>query len=311
MLSSSAEPQLAVTRSSALFSSHRERDSPVHATIERKVLTFPNLIGSAISGYSIPGPSVEGSVVTSSNDALQAGFARAWDLAARRIEVPADTVAIGIAPDSSLAMCDIAIGGRAGERERHRISPGNPYIGCPGADHAYITIPNCPALYAHAPLYEVAADAVVLETGGSKFASWPLRLEVMRGTTVPMRQVQRAPMVANAYFEDVDTTEASGVRGLLACVDGRRRLDVALYSTGGTTTFRAYAQEPVRSTNAYDAAIDTQLELDDAGAVTVAVTTGTQAIISFYGNPMTVLRVTGTVGASNTSFQIRVRAWDD
>lgn len=291
----------------------------MHATIERKSIFWPNPgVQGTYAAYSIPDMAALGAVVAPRQhfDALPANVQQDGASIARRVDIPADTIAIGIAPDSAIAQCDISFGGRTGETERHRIAPGAPYLGCPKADFMNVTLPNHPVSYNMSLLSEAIGNGIIVASGSDNIPCFPLRLEIFRGdgSAIPaLRGRTRAPMFTSAFFQDVDTAELSGVRDLIACVDGRRRVDVVcdVDAGGGTVTLKVFDILASRNASAIDSVVAQQLDLDDAGTTSIVVSTGFPKTVSFYGNPMTIVMAQATVSANNTTFKLKINAWDD
>jgi hypothetical protein len=228
--------------------------------------------------------------------------------------------AIGIAADSAIQCCDIALVGNDGEMERHRISPGNPLIGCmEGKEYALISIPNAipPMLVAAITARTLVWDSVGVApfTGfaeaGALLAGFPLRLEVWRGETFPMRTHRRAPLYSHAILAFIpEQTDPHFV----VCVDGRRRIDVQVYAQDSDVTFTATQLEamipfqPVAPGEIIDNVAETVLSID--GNPTATVLDGTMGVFSLEGNPITVLDLKCS-GDGSGYVQLRVFAWDD
>lgn len=290
-----------------------------HLITDRKTLFWggQNILSSTgalvLFAQAVPGLPSEGVAVQPSNDAVAS-----WSFPTgistdvlqaygQKITVPKDVVAIGIAPDSSIAQCDLWIAGRGDELSRHRLSPGNPYIGCPDTDYALVTIPNSIGYLAQSA-YTAVADCSMLE-GSARF---PLRLELFRGcNALPMRTHRRSPLVAVFSALDIDTGENGGIRQFFACVDGRNRISVQLFTDNANFTIACDAMEakPNNANNLTANAI--ALALDDAGSMSLAITAGNNALITLDGNPITILRITATSAANDGRIQCRVMAWDD
>src|SRR6187402_3904193 len=111
----------------------------MHGHVDRRTLRSP---GKSIAGTSfyaaIPGPADLGGAVAAPGDvtALTTSTYLPVNTAEQsyvRVPLPAPGCGIrgiGIAPDSAIHTADVALVGLGGELERHRISPGNPLLGC-------------------------------------------------------------------------------------------------------------------------------------------------------------------------------------
>jgi hypothetical protein len=286
----------------------------MHASVTRRTIRFGgiNLAGSVVY-CGIPGPATDGGAVAASGDAARLTTStylpvNTSEQSSSRIDLlggGGPITAIGIAPDSAIHTCDVALYGRSGELERHRISPGNPLLGCrDDADFANISIPNAiPGVGGSSE--EVAWDATVQP--GSGVMGFPLRLEVWRGGLLPIRSPKRAGYFSHALFE---FAAGAGDRSLLICVDGRRRVDVVANSLGGTSTLTCNAWETIKAAGAptLDGILSVPLELTSAGVLSLAI--GSGKIISFDGNPMSILEVNVAQTVAAGVVQIKVKAWD-
>lgn len=290
--------------------------------IRRQVLRFGHPLESETAGSEfvytgVPGPPSNGGVLAPPADATLVGsFKIDPERAARRMAIPKingqPPIAIAIAPDSAIQSCDLAVGGSHTESTRHRISPGNPFIGDLDADFATVTLPNSiPSIVQGDRL--AIWDSVDINGAGS----FPLRLELWYGA-LPVRTVFRAPYVASFIAEispDSDATE----RDLYVCVDGRQRVDVVMFdATGsGSNTFSCYAVEPFKKSspsNYEDDDMMTLLPLNAAGDTAVAISQNENNAtrVSFNGTPMTVLRIRLIPdGSSGDTIHVRVKAYDD
>jgi len=148
--------------------------------------------------------------------------------------------------------------------------------------------------------------------GGSQIASFALRLELWYGDYLPPRVDKRAPLQAVMCFgADAGTFS----RAINVCVLGRRRIDILAAQLGGTgsMTFSAVAVESVSNpAGNLENSFTKTLPLNDAGATSLAVPIGFVEIASFYGNPMSLIRVTATGTLTGSAkIDLRVRAWDD
>lgn len=291
-----------------------------HVKVDRVSLAFPGQqAGSQIAKGlpHLPGYGLVSFPTVDSGGSAYANPTGSGDLVAhygQRVVIPCDTIAIGIAPDSIVHSCDIWIAGRNGAPDRHRVSPGNPYIGCPEADYVIVTVPNSiPALSTsfqyeawseHIPAYSLGA--------GTQVPGFPLRLEIMRGGgVVPMRAPVRSPQFERAAFIDVDTGENGGVRDFYVCVDGRKQIRVTISNGGsGDCTVQCWAWEGMPSNDDTDDATLIPLALDDAGATSLTIATGIVDMISFDGAPITILQVRVTAAANNANIFVTVGAWD-
>lgn len=309
--------------------------SHIPARLVRAALSFPgpNLLGS-FNATSIPGPfdpSVDG---TFGNQGGNAAFASVDNVAGvtgalqefasnsslnrsvqklalpRRNGHPPSWV--GIAADSAIHSCDLWMGGRKDDGSRHRIAPGLPLIGLDDDDSfALVSIPVGLPFFAPSGTDNAGHD--VQRGGGTTlFGGWPLRLELGYGCLPPRETRVRAPYVA--HF--VASMAAASSRFLWVCCDGRRRVDITLYSSNVTTTLAAVEDCSTRKdTTTPNANVDiitpVGLPVDDAGNLTAVLTSGTPQTFSFYGNSMNVLRISLSQITNSAFVQCRVKAYDD
>jgi hypothetical protein len=272
-----------------------------HVQIRRHVVRFGGVTSDGEIVYAgIPGPPHAGSAIAAAPDrATYASYANEAGDVAFRLPLGrmngASPLAIAIAPDSAIHSCDIALAGAQTEGDRHRVSPGNPLVGCLDADYVTITLFH---------------DSVGAPSGIATVESFPLRLELWYGS-LPVRTHRRAGYFAH-FLAAVDVDET---RDFYVCVDGRNRVDVTINGSagGGTVTVSAFDHVVLKKSAAEDDSMAVALPLNEAGDLTVAIdnTAETNTRFSFYGNPLTVLRIrlAGSVDASLA--QIRVHAQDD
>lgn len=300
-----------------------------HGSVERKTLRFPgkNTFGDVVA-CGVPGPASSGGAAVS-RDGTESAYVNPADVAGVKITLPLDTntkgpvVAIGIAPDSAIHTCDISLGGKDGEGERHRISPGNPLLGCmTEADFAIVTIPNAVAGIV-LDASQVAWDAVNAplpgDTPGEIFLvpGYPLRLEIWRGGVAPIRSPKRAGYFAHAVLNLHSVGGGGAVdKDFFVCVDGRSKIDVTVSVDVAVIEVTMYSVEAAKVSGALestqDDALYVPLALDESGVLVAAVAAGSAQIFSFNGNPITLLRVNVSVagGGFDVNAQIHVRAWD-
>lgn len=234
--------------------------------------------------------------------------------------------AISIAPDSAIHTCDVALAGKDGELERHRISPGNPLVGCRSdADWAFVSIPNSiPVLLDAATI--VAADGIktALDSRlGAASIGWPLRLELWRGECVELRSPQRAAYFSHSIYSLTDDGAAEGATtaDFFICVDGRKRIDVTVWLTDPindeSVTITAFACEAFKQASpsqGLDLRVEIPLVLDAAGNTSVIVAKNVPTTFSLDGNPITLLKIHLALvlsgGADAATPQLHVKAYD-
>ena len=240
-----------------------------HGNVIRRTIAFPSLNAGGAGGKAsnaIPDPrsSRLPYVVPSGDTSLDPAALSTYDDAARVISIPSGTVAIGIAPDSLIHSCDISLTGDPANAIR--VAPGLPLLGCRGEEKALITLPTMPYGVALTATTVTPGAAGVYPADGQDVAMWPLRLEFFRGDVMPMRtDHRRAPMVAKARV----VTEAAVDRFVYVCVDGRRKIALAVAPSTQDVTVTVTGL------------VGYALALDDLGTTTVTVTAGTSQIFSF------------------------------
>lgn len=290
--------------------------------VELRTLRFAGLAtdGSAIA-CGVPGPAVYGGALTNARDkttlasliqSAQSSVIRMDFRDERHANGP--VTAIAIAPGSAIHTCDIALAGKNGEVERHRISPGNPLIvPLDGVDFAMVSIPNAIPSLSNALGSNVAfwdGDPAAPISGGALAASFPLRLELWRGDVVPLRTNKRAGYYAHYFCSQADTDTTD----LYVCVDGRQKIDVTLYQDLGTSTITMFAIEAMKgSVPKLDIFSVVPLPLDSLGTLSAAVVGGAgqaQACYSFDGVPMTILKIHLVQSVSTGKAQLHVKAYD-
>ncbi len=292
------------------------------------VKTVGTIVGAATPGF---GPFAQTAFDAKTTPSLAPP---AIGLQSQRIDLPpramteGPVTAICIAPDSAIHSCDIELAGKGGELHRHRVSPGNPLVGIEGdIDFALVSLPNMPPAIAitqavtHVDLLW-DSSLIALPTVGT-VGGWPLRLEIWRGDTVPLRQHWRAPYFARGLFllQDAGSGQGSDDGSFYVCVDGRRKVDVTVFCADATDkndfTVSLYSVEPLynRGTNHnVDNFISIPLVLDIAGNTSQTITSVAPALFSFDGVPMTLLRVDVAIaalaGEQRSIVGINVRAYD-
>lgn len=291
--------------------------------VEQRTLRFAGLStdGSAIA-CGVPGPAVYGGALTNARDkATLASLIQTAQQSYVRLDFGRSghnmgpVNAIGISPDSAIHSCDIALAGRDGEVERRRVSPGNPLVGClSDYDFAMVSLPNSIPSISNALGNTVAfwdGDPSAPISGGALAASWPLRLELWRGSIVPIRAHKRAAYIAHYFVNSAADTDTSD---LYVCVDGRRRIDVTIYQDLGTVTVTMFGIEARKSSiPKLDATIAVPLALDGVGTLSAAVVGGVgqaQATLSFDGNPITILQIHLAQSVAVGRTQIHLKAYD-
>lgn len=294
-----------------------------HGHIERVVIRFPGLNTKRnLFACGVPGIGAEGGKLFIPADAgtFSALAPNAAEDSYVRIDLPkrgsgdGPVRGIGIAPDSAIHTCDIAIVGKDGDTQRHRISPGNPLLGTIYEnDFAYVSLPNSIPGLTYNPVNNLSifADASdVINVDGVQYVGWPLRLEVFRGDVLPVRSPYRAAYKAHCLAH-LDLIAETDVRYLYFCVDGRRRIDViAIGNSSQAVTITADSIEAkLGIATLLDLDLVTPLVLDDIGSTSLTFNS-TPKIISFYGNPITILRVTVSVPATTSDVNVLVKAWD-
>ncbi len=290
----------------------------MHGIVERKTLYFPgpSLVSGVFKACGVPGPAASGGAMFPTVDPTGSTYVNTAQQAYQRMDLPPDVHAIGIAPDSAIHSCDVAIAGQDGELHRHRISPGNPLLGCRAGDHVFVSIPNSLRCFANSgnSVFHDSPVVGILDSAGIQ--GWPLRLELYRGEAAPIRSHRRALYIAHAVFADVDTAENGGVRELVVCVDGRNRIDVQIYVGAVAGVTLALLASEARKTPSNGPTNDmpcyVPLPMTDAGATSVAhAVTDTMTLYSLVGNPISVLVARITCATNNSDVQLRVLAWDD
>lgn len=295
-----------------------------HVIVERRTLFWPGRNVTSALALAVPGLTALGRLSFAPVDK-----ASVWDgggtfetlraanevtaLGAARVDFPQDTIAIGIAPDSIIHSCDIALGGNMGEIERHRLSPGSPMIGCVGHTHGLVTLHRSIPFYSAPANTPVSLDSNATRSPGN-FGTWPLRLEVFRACAVPpQRSDVRAPM-ASTTLHDVLLGET---HELISCVDGRVRVDVEVINIDtstddvAVTIFELLPLVDPALSGSSDAAFAVQLPLDEAGTLSQTLSPNEGDVFSFYGNPMSLLKVIINGGvAGNAQVQVRINGWD-
>ncbi len=296
-----------------------------HIEIERKTLRWGNVgkfptIGTVGRAMSIPGPSALGNGMCPPADATALAAylaAAATGYGNQVLPLPrkhgASPIAVSIAPDSAIYACDLSLGGSDGESQRHRISPGNPLLlGCSAPDSVTVSLPTGIPVMTQ-PAGWALWDTQGISVGGSTLYGFPLRLEVWYGDTIEMlpRSPQRAPYYARGFFNLV-TSES---RYFVVCVDGRRRIDISLYSFSGAgvTTVSAHSAFVTGSIVPYQEGANwIQLPLLDDGSTTDTVTGfDTGKTWSFNGNPMSLIRFTMARASNDSLSEVRITAWDE
>ncbi len=291
-----------------------------HGKIQRVTIGFPGLNedGSTFIG-GIPGPEVSSGGVMSPEDrstfignGITTGYIQDPKKSYRKITLPKvrgmQLSYLGIAPDSAIHSADIALQGEGGAFLRGRISPGNPLLGCQDADWALVSVPNSLVGVPASSNSIVGHDIVGFRNAGASldFGGWPLRLELGYGSILPVRSPERAVYVGHFLG-----TPASGQsRTFRICVDGRRRIDVACNSSGGTSTLTAFALESFKTQNAplIDTSTAFPLPLDDAGSTSLAI--GSALNVSFFGNPISILELVVAQTVATGVIQLHVKAYD-
>lgn len=292
-----------------------------HGSVLRRTLHFgARNPGTGAFASSIPNRAAFGGRQSLAGDAAAittAGIA-SHDSArvSQRIELaPRGFSAIAIAPDSVISCCDIALGGDAGEVMRHRISPGNPLVGClDEIDFALVSIPiSIPLKIDESSIVALDSVNIGLSEADLPFRGFPLRLELWRGSVFPMRVDRRAPWSGYAIVANM----GGGAKQVYVCVDGRRRVDVIVApDTDGPTTVTVslFAIDAVASdVSGQDDPLEIPLELDSSGSTTLPATLAAPLVLSFDGNPMTgiLVDVTNPVGGTTAGpVHVHVRAWD-
>jgi hypothetical protein len=280
--------------------------------IERITLGFPGKNNrGAIFASGVPGAHYQSGAVGARNDSISA-YVQDPDQSAVKFTIPErhgmPCTYIGIDPESSIASCHLLLGGRSTDPKRVHLSAGNPLIGAIEEDFALVTIPNSlPAV--NSPL---SADNVAVHdfVNNGTTIGWPLRLELGYGDIHPIRANERAPLFA--HF--IGTPTASTFRTFYVCVDGRRRIDVIANTEIATTTLRCYSLETfkVSGQSLIDSVYESQLPLNDDGDLSVVVApsaTASQAF-SFFGNPISVLKIEIEQTVAYSVVQVHVKAYD-
>lgn len=297
----------------------------MHVKVERRTLFWPRtLAGVGVSTIAIPGIAGRGTATFAAADSgasydgdTIASLVNTPENAAMRLDLPSDVIAIGIAPDSIIHSCDIALGGNFDEQNRHGVSPGSPLIGCVGFSHAMVTlrspiplIPKTSTFIFDSNANETTPDPT---TAGLTCAAWPLRLELFRACEVPpQRSHKRAPMSSLSLM----TATVGNTRRFATCVDGRRGVDFEIAvpaSSAGSAVFSLFAFAPSRANaNIDDGSIEIPIPLDDLGTLTETVAPGAGSLLSFRGNPFpgSVLVATLEASGGTMAVQLRVRGWD-
>lgn len=289
-----------------------------HVIVERRTLVWPRarVGGAGVTSLAIPGNPIYGTFTNAPEDDAASyqgdtftALRSTLESCAARIDIPADTIAIGIAPDSIIHSCDIALGGMSGENSRHGVSPGSPLIGCPNVGFGLVTIRDpIPIIQS----LKILGDCNAVRTpisGTSSALAWPLRLELFRSCVVPpQRSDKRAPMSSMSLI----SVPAAG-RTLYTCVDGRRNVEIEIIAPDGApgVTFTLFSIVPLRSEPTIDTEYGIQIPLDSAGTLSATVgAAGTEGkVFSFEGTPFNILAIT-LVSTGTSIVQVRVRGWD-
>lgn len=300
--------------------------------IQRKTLVFPGRTpqgGAIVQAFGIPDTDYIGSwhadeLFEKESSTNYANVAAAYiiqdeefGLPALRIDFPqgqgvGPVVAVAIAPDSVIQCCDIRLMGVAGEVGRHRVSPGNPLLGVGDAIYATVTIPNGIPFFlvtdAHIFFNAMQFAAGNSELPNARAVGWPLRLELWRGMLPPLRQNIRAPMFAHGILRHANGTDN---RTVIACVDGRRRIDIIVYPEGHNVIISAESLHSVKHVppNAQQDAVDSEAMLIN-GAATATTNDGVPLTLSFEGNSLTFIRFTLDPSAAGYT-QVKMVARDD
>lgn len=295
------------------------------ATVERKTFYFPSRDTDGIVACAIPCRASAGGFAVADADAAVASWVASLNDAqgtSIRVDLPKRATtygpirAIGISPDSLIHTCDVSLFGKDGELDRRVLSPGNPILGTEEADFALITIRHAiPKIGRTSSL--AFADAVAVGTADSQDTmGWPLRLELFRGDTLPMRTHQRATQAAH-FCGTIDSSTGIQTRTYYVCTDGRRRVSAWLYSSGPTLTFEAYAVEAIKDTGGsqyQDVEKSHVLELDGSGSVSLPTGTDDVLFVGFDSIAPTIMKFVVTMPFSETpvtsEFQLKIRAED-
>jgi len=272
------------------------------AAVIRRRLVWPNA-----SEAAMPDPRAFAAVAAISvadSVTLNVAGVSTYEAAAQRIDIPDGTVAIGIAPDSLIACCDISLDGSPANAIR--VSAGNPMVGCfpVGSSAAFVTVPAMAAAIVADPASTVAPGAVKNVAGDY---AWPLVLEFMIGCVLPIRSNKRAPMVAEAVALTTDS------RSIYACVDGREKIAVRVSAEAQAVTINAITAYGTRITLAGGIADNAVgLALDDTGALTDTIAAGTSKLYTLSAPPLAVfieIQVESSVAGGVAN--VTVRAEDD
>jgi hypothetical protein len=289
----------------------------VVAHLQKQTLAFPirNPNGTYVEA-AIPGPVSRSNAVFASADAATfATYVQADAMAsAIKLDIPRYKGQrcdyIGIAADSAIHSADIFLGGDSAESRRVRISPGNPLIGLiDDTDWCLISVPISFPAFSKDPA-SVGHDTVgSVNASGNETFLWPLRLELGYGGIIPVRSPKRAAYAGHFLANQA----AADTRSFYICVDGRTRVDVFVKTTAGTSTLSAWNMENFKVSGAADrdAATSFQLPLDDTGSLTLGATAAAPLALSFFGNPISILRLDVVQSVATGIIQVKVKAYDD
>lgn len=231
--------------------------------------------------------------------------------------------AISIAPDSAISCCDIALSGDDGEIHRHRISPGNPYVGeVSGSDFALVSIPNAIPLAGLDNETAMIDGELTYSDENGDYYGFPLRLELWR-SGFPIRSFRRAPLVANILIDPnvVGLSAPAFHRDIVVPVDGRRRVRIDVLGvliTGGEAANLSVKSVFSGTGETGNRRVDGLyglpfLPLNNAGDTTVEVGNGGHVFeIEALQSPLIVISLdkAAAFASANPRMHIRVRAED-
>lgn len=299
-------------------------------SIDRVTLRWPGVAIDPASpsptiACGVPGPAGNGGFRASSlSENYVAARRNTAEQSYQKLVIPNSSArgpvrAISIAPDSAIACCDLALGGRDGETYRHRISPGNPFVGTiTEDDFASISIPeSMPYVGVNEHSVMIDAEPVFALDDGMTLYGWPLRLELHRGNDAMLvRSFRRAPLVAEILAAGASNNDGDLSEVYMICVDGRRRMRLSAHSIVGASTYTLSVSAGLPHKISGDALRDeideVLLPLNNAGDTSVTLADDESQLFTFddLSAPILVIRLTSSDAAADQYVDIKLRAED-
>jgi hypothetical protein len=285
--------------------------------VVKRIFRFPfTQTDSTVIAAALPGPveSIQQALITGTGYFNPDNVINSLlDQVPQRVAIPklynnCPLSGISIAPDSAVFDCDLAVAGVESNSTKHRISPGNPYIGnLDDFDVASISLNRSfPIIVTSGTSF--AWDAVPTQSPlfGGGFWGWPLKLNLWYGQ-MPIAARKRA-----SYDARLRVTLAAGETAkFFMCVDGRSKISVdwnMSTATGTFTAFHTYAgitsAAPTR---------DISVNQNIAGPTALAAGSSRTTLLTSTGVPFTLLQIqlTDSAGTGANFHQVNVNCFDD